>query len=533
MQHNNIKVFLSYAKDDAICARRLVQDLANMNIEVSYDENFLLPGQRWKIEIKKAIKKSDFFIALISSNSIAKRGFIQREMKVALDVLDEIPESDIYFIPVRLDECSPSHDKLNDIHWVDLFPKWNEGVKRIAKAIRPEISSDKQYSLPKHFQPLIDDAIKDFVGREYIFHEIDSFIANNHKGYLIIHGDPGMGKTALLAKYVHQNDCVAYFNERLLGRNRSSQFLESICMQLITNYNLPYTSLPDKATKDGGFFMQLINQIGSRLSSKNNLVIAIDALDEVDLTIHTSGANILYLPERLPDHVYLIMTRRRMDFLPLRISAPHLTLDLLDYHNDSHRDIQTYIRNTLEDPTLHQIRSWIARQTIETEEFVTALADKSEDNFMYLYHVLDALNNGKIYHNRNIDNLPVGLQGYYKDHWRHMRGLSGDEIWFNFKLPVIVALTVAKKPISIELIEEFTKISKRARIRSVLEEWSQFLRKLDVYKEDSLCKYYRLYHASFHDFVASLEEIEDERVNLKRMHGQIADTLWDELFGDA
>jgi len=43
---------------------------------------------------------------------------------------------------------------------------------------------------------------------------------------------------------------------------------------------------------------------------------------------------------------------------------------------------------------------------------------------------------------------------------------------------------------------------------------------------------YRLYHASFFEFIASKQEVADERVDLKAMHGQIADTLWNDLFGE-
>jgi len=45
------------------------------------------------------------------------------------------------------------------------------------------------------------------------------------------------------------------------------------------------------------------------LKRNKQLVIAIDALDEVDRTDHT-GANLLYLPARLDKGVYFVMTQR-------------------------------------------------------------------------------------------------------------------------------------------------------------------------------------------------------------------------------
>src|SRR5205823_107055 len=49
-----------------------------------------------------------------------------------------------------------------------------------------------------------------FVGREWVIRELDSFLANNDRGYFVVEGAAGMGKTALLAHltkergYIHQ-----------------------------------------------------------------------------------------------------------------------------------------------------------------------------------------------------------------------------------------------------------------------------------------------------------------------------------------
>ena len=44
-------------------------------------------------------------IACLSKNSISKRGYVQKELKEAISVLDEIPEDAIYIIPIRIDGC--------------------------------------------------------------------------------------------------------------------------------------------------------------------------------------------------------------------------------------------------------------------------------------------------------------------------------------------------------------------------------------------------------------------------------------------
>jgi hypothetical protein len=72
---------------------------------------------------------------LFSSNSVEKIGYIQKEFKYAIDNYDKFPESQIYIIPARLDNCQIPYEKLEDIQYVDLFPDWDKGISQIFEAI--------------------------------------------------------------------------------------------------------------------------------------------------------------------------------------------------------------------------------------------------------------------------------------------------------------------------------------------------------------------------------------------------------------
>jgi hypothetical protein len=133
---NKDRVFISYAREDAEAANRLYDDLAMAGLNPWLDTKSLLAGQNWKIIIKDSIRNSRYFIALLSSNSIGKRGYVQKELKEALEVLDEFPESQIFMIPVRLNDCNVNHSRVNELHRVDLFPNWEEGFKRILVSLR-------------------------------------------------------------------------------------------------------------------------------------------------------------------------------------------------------------------------------------------------------------------------------------------------------------------------------------------------------------------------------------------------------------
>jgi hypothetical protein len=139
------RVFVSYAREDKESAERLVRELATYGVKTWTDFNDLLPGKNWPVEIKEAIRRSDYFVALLSKKSIGKTGYVQKEVKTALEHLDERPLSKIYIIPVRLEECTVENPVLRAIQWVDLFPDWHSGTKKIVAALRGTITFNREY----------------------------------------------------------------------------------------------------------------------------------------------------------------------------------------------------------------------------------------------------------------------------------------------------------------------------------------------------------------------------------------------------
>src|ERR1044072_3707991 len=151
---------------------------------------------------------------------------------------------------------------------------------------------------------LLSDKTLGFVGRSYVFDAIQNFITNHASGYFVIEGDPGMGKSSIMAEYVRRTGCISHFNVRAIGITSARQFLENVCTQIIVDFGLSYPTLPSEATQDGAFLLKLRNEASAKIEPGEQLVIAVDALDEVDLNTQSAGANILYLPATLPSGVY-------------------------------------------------------------------------------------------------------------------------------------------------------------------------------------------------------------------------------------
>ena len=130
------RVFISYAREDHKIAQQLRADLIARGIDTWLDQEDILPGQEWEAAIRGAIKDSSHFLALISNNSVSKRGFVQKELRMGIDVLDEFPPGQVFLIPVRIDDVRPSHSKLEKLQWVDLWPSYERARSRVILAIR-------------------------------------------------------------------------------------------------------------------------------------------------------------------------------------------------------------------------------------------------------------------------------------------------------------------------------------------------------------------------------------------------------------
>jgi hypothetical protein len=146
-RNGRIRVFLAYAEEDRNEVRRLFSALQKAGFEPWMDREKLLPGQNWPLAIERAIDISDFFIGCFSSQSTAKRSYFQAELEYALGVARRIPAEEIFFIPVRLNECELPRQITHKVQYADLFPDWDRGIDRLIHAMWRQIA-DRQKNRP-------------------------------------------------------------------------------------------------------------------------------------------------------------------------------------------------------------------------------------------------------------------------------------------------------------------------------------------------------------------------------------------------
>jgi len=365
----------------------------------------------------------------------------------------------------------------------------------------------------RQFEALVKERTKDFVGRDHIFRAIDGHLADDSfkSGYILIQGEPGIGKTALLGQLVKLRGFVHHFNVATQNIRYPRDFLANVCAQLIVRYDLPHRLLPPEATQDSGFLSQLLTEVSS-LKDRQPVVVLVDSLDEAEEAPAQTGVNRLYLPPSLPDGVFVIVTSRELvDFELFADRRRDIYLGKNDPQNAE--DVRLYIRGYLEKHRA-EMEVRLGEWGVDEKRFTEIMGNKSEGNFMYLVCVLQDILAGTLTKETidDIDNLPKGLESYYRRHWRMMQARDRDRFERMYE-PVVGQLAVAREPVPVGQLVEWTKLSP-ARVREVIQDWRQFL---NDDRGEAGEPHYRLYHASFQEFLK-------QEVDLKKYHDVVVRT---------
>ena len=371
--------------------------------------------------------------------------------------------------------------------------------------------------IPVKSETIIQDRIKDFTGRKFVFEAINEFLRTKQKGYFVLQAEPGVGKSAIMAACVVmlKRRCVTHFNSQPDGIVSAETFLENACTQLIEGFGLKnkYPRLPENALKNNNFLGELLKEVSAKSSKDKKIIFVVDALDEVDWKAQTSNSNVSYLPNDLPDNVYFIVSKRP-EFLTMP-TANKTVFDLMKYSTDSLKDVEAYLAKRTERSEL--IQDWIKGRNLQREQFVTAVAQKSEKKFIYLRHVLDEIEGGT-YNDVNLNDLPAGLEEYYQKHWGQMMGREDDPL-LELKVRIIYFLSQAEEPVSCRWLAKSAREKNVMTVQQVLGKWNSFLRHEKVGMETR----YTIYHNSFRQFLEADETVQSAGLTLDDINDDICD----------
>jgi len=215
------KVFISYGRRDALkLVERLSVDLTAAGFDVWRDAREIRSGTDWQAEIVDGLRSAQVVVAVMTPHSV-------RTSKTSADQVDSVCLGEIAYalftpppkpvIPAMAATCEPPlalfHLDYVDLRsWSDSDDQYRAGLARLVDGIHALLRGEKRFRSRHHqlqpfdFAGFLHSKRRDFCGRPWLFDRIDAWRkASASERALLIKGDPGVGKSAVVAELVHRN----------------------------------------------------------------------------------------------------------------------------------------------------------------------------------------------------------------------------------------------------------------------------------------------------------------------------------------
>ncbi|MFF1518003.1 AAA family ATPase [Streptomyces sp. NPDC058305] len=354
--------------------------------------------------------------------------------------------------------------------------------------------------LAPEFLTHIDLLTRDFVGRREFAAAVDREIADPafRSGYVLVTGEPGIGKSSFLAHLVRERGWLHHFNS-VSGYSTTEYFLRNVCAQLILRHQLNHAALPARAGQNSMFLQSLLDEVTRR--QEQPLIIAVDAIDEASDINLPPGSNRLSLPVHLPDNVYVVVTSRGRHAYEL--DAQNIREIKIEDRSQANLDDLALYVNRFIDRNADRMAPFLLAASKRGDDFTEAFLERSDGNFLYATRVLPEIANGTFTDVDDVRSLPHGLVEYYHRHWTTMR-TQAPKLFDEVHGPVIKAFALVNET-SAEVIAKDWDLP-LLQVRRALAVWREFLNEVHFHADFPR---YRIYHKSFLDFLRSEVDLRD------------------------
>jgi hypothetical protein len=412
-------------------------------------------------------------------------------------------------------------------HLVDAIEAALQGVT----AYRPWVNQLK----PWDFAALLNEKRRQFCGRKWLFDEIDDWRTTRNEPALLLLGDPGVGKSAVVAELVHLNPggqvlayhfCQADTPATLLPH----RFVQSLAAMIATQVN-DYADflatgavervLRDECARDpaSAFEAGILTPL-CQISIPRGSVryILVDSLDEALLLDRGLGQPTIVEVlasrlERLPSWLRIVATTRKDAAVLDRLrSLRAKELDTQDPRNLD--DIREYLDLRLEEPAL-------AKQLVAThrskDEVQMLLLAESHGNFLYVQQALLGLERN-LYDLNQMGKLPPGLSAQYSAFFR--RHFPDRETYSHVR-SVLEVMVAAQEPLEEDMLTRASGLDSDEALPAALRSLSGYLTRRE--------ERYALFHKSLADWLTtSALRGTIHHVSPASGHRRMADACWAE-----
>ena len=393
----------------------------------------------------------------------------------------------------------------------------------------------KRWLEPWDFTPFLVEKLKGFVGRDWLFQGIDEWRAKGSPVVLLIVGEPGIGKSAIVAALVHRNlegQVLAYhccrtdtpatlepasFVRSLAGMfsARLPEYAKALeCASVINALRRADTD-PESAFEAA--VLAPLHKI--KQAKKSRYFLLIDALDESLARARppTIFDVLCTRLDRLPPWLGLIATTRNDPSVlnPLR----SLRVQIITAQDPKNQDdVRRFIRFRLREAPFHQKAEVDRKILVRLED---DLLRSSAGNFLFVRTALDAIESGQLSFDQ-IENLPPGLSSLYEIFFRRLFPNPVKD--FGQSRKVLETIAAAREPLTREQIAAATHLDPEEELLAILSRLASFVPASDGR--------YALFHKSLFDWLAGWDQPRDQplagayHVNLQKGSARLADWCW-------
>jgi bDLD-like protein len=299
-------------------------------------------------------------------------------------------------------------------------------------------------------KPVFDRVdVDQLFGREQLLDDINRFIRERDRGYILIEAAAGLGKTAVAAWLARTRHYICHFTDQPRG-GESLIALRNIGAQLIARLNLSEfvdDKLPQMQDVNTSWLYSILERAAA--VAERRLVIVVDGLDKGEAV---DGALPLGLPTRLPPGVVIVGTFR--SGAPVSPGSPSQILKITAVDRNNLHGVQAFLEaSAASEPFSSILRS----QNFSTTDFVRLTAESVNGHWLLLRYILDEIRLGL----RDVPsaNLPTDLLRYYADQLASLR--EDRRLWSRALLPLLSTLAVAREPLTLGTLTNLAGLKDR------------------------------------------------------------------------
>ena len=409
-------------------------------------------------------------------------------------------------------------------------------TRRSRRGINPSGAFGQKLLLePWDFRPLLKEKLKGFTGREWLFQEIDEWRARGSSAVLLIVGEPGVGKSAIVAALVHRNGKVLGYHccrADTPATLEPAGFVRSLAAMFSARLDdyaamLAGSTIVDALRRSDtdpisafeaailGPFHKIKPPEGGRC------YLLIDSLDEALTRIHRPTiVDVLSTRlDRLPPWLGIVYTTRNNPSVLSQLGGSRARI--LSAQDPRNRDdVRRFIRYRLAQPNLQEQAKASGKILAELEE---DLLRSSAGNFLFVTTALNAVESGQLSFGQ-IENLPPGLSSLYEIFFHRLFRDAGVD--FGASRRILETMAGARESLIREQIAAAAGLDAEEELPSILSRLASFVPASEGR--------YAFFHKSLSDWLTGWDTRYDQpfagpyHVNLQKGWIRLANWCWAE-----